>query len=323
MKVLVVDDNIAIQEILKDILIQEGHVVRIAGSIDEAVDSILEFKPNAILLDTIINDEDGLQVLVRAHEQDHEVDLNAVLIKGVNDEAPTDNSFIKAIVNKPFKSSDISAALSVLVATKEAQMVEAATSAKPKKGLFGFKKKKQLQPAAPSAPAEHIDTDETAIIAEYISSEGPMYGRSYIFFEKEPSKIFDFVNIFSPSDYNILVISSENSKAVKQNYGEDNLEVATLSAGVRGRFQDINALGTLTVFIKDYIRTHDRPIVMIENFTDIIDNNGLNHSLVFLHQLVKADIDGKRTTFVVSVDPSILTTKDRNILLGDMSEYSN
>ncbi len=322
MKVLVVDDNIAIQEILKDILIQEGHVVRIAGSIDEAVDSILEFRPNAILLDAIINDEDGLQVLVRAHEQDHEVDLNAVLIKGVNDEAPTDNSFIKAIVNKPFKSSDISAALSVLVATKEAQMVEAATSAKPKKGLFGFIKRKQ-QPASAPASSEHIDTNDSAIIAEYISSEGPMYGRSYVFFEKEPSKIFDFLDIFNPSDYNILVISSENSKAVKQNYGKDNLEVATLSAGVRGRSLDINALGTLTVFIKDYIRNHDRPIVMIENFTDIIDNNGLNHSLVFLHQLVKANINDKKTTFVVSVDPSILTTKDRNILLGDMSEYSN
>ena len=322
MKVLVVDDNIAIQEILKDILIQEGHVVRIAGSIDEAVDSILEFRPNAILLDAIINDEDGLQVLVRAHEQDHDVDLNAVLIKGVNDEAPTDNSFIKAIVNKPFKSLDISAALSILVATKEAQMVEAATSAKPKKGLFGFKKRKQ-QPASAPAPSEHIDTNDSAIIAEYISSEGPMYGRSYVFFEKEPSKIFDFLDIFNPSDYNILVISSENSKAVKQNYGKDNLEVATLSAGVRGRSLDINALGTLTVFIKDYIRNHDRPIVMIENFTDIIDNNGLNHSLVFLHQLVKANINDKRTTFVVSVDPSILTTKDRNILLGDMSEYSN
>jgi hypothetical protein len=57
-------------------------------------------------------------------------------------------------------------------------------------------------------------------------------------------------------------------------------------------------------------------------FTEIIDSNGLNHSLVFLHQLIKERL-GKPATFVISVDPTILTTKDRNILLGDMSEYSN
>jgi hypothetical protein len=86
---------------------------------------------------------------------------------------------------------------------------------------------------------------------------------------------------------------------------------------------DINALGTLTVFIKEFISKHEKPIIMIEDFTDIIDSNGLNHSLVFIHQLIKNRSGGKPVTFVISVDPSILTTKDRNILLGDMSEYSN
>jgi hypothetical protein len=38
---------------------------------------------------------------------------------------------------------------------------------------------------------------------------------------------------------------------------------------------------------------------------------------------VSAKSDNKIVTYVVSVNPSILTTKDRNILLGDMSEYSN
>ena len=51
MKVLVVDDNVAIQEILKDILIENGHIVKIAGSIGDAVKEILEFKPEAILLE--------------------------------------------------------------------------------------------------------------------------------------------------------------------------------------------------------------------------------------------------------------------------------
>ena len=319
MKVLVVDDNIAIQEILKDILIDEGHVVRIAGSISEAVDQILEFEPNAILLDSIVNDESGQQVLSHAHEKNPELSLDTVLLKSLNEEAPQDNPFIKAVVNKPFKSTDIAAALNVLVSKKEEEKAQEARNKRKKGSSFlsrirkGNNVKKQPK----------IEVDENAVVAEYIAAEGPMYGRSYVFFEKEPVNIVGFVNIFSPKDYSILVISSDNAKAVIQNYGHDDLDVLTLSAVARGKTMDISALGTLTVFIKDFIKEHDKPIIMIEDFTEIIDSNGLNHSLVFIHQLIKNRTGGKPVTFVISVDPSILTTKDRNILLGDMSEYSN
>ena len=118
------------------------------------------------------------------------------------------------------------------------------------------------------------------------------------------------------------MISSDNAKAVMQNYSHEDIDVVTLSSVARGKTMDISALGTLTVFIKKFIEEHEKPIIMIEDFTEIIDSNGLNHSLVFLHQLIK-ERPGKPATFVISVDPTILTTKDRNILLGDMSEYSN
>ncbi len=319
MKVLVVDDNIAIQEILKDILIEDGQIVRIAGTIDDAVDSILEFQPNAILLDTTVNGESGLQILDRAHERNHDLELDTILVKGPNDEIPKDNSFIKGVVNKPFKSSDISAALTALVAKKEEERALAAMNGK--KG--GFLSKMKLNKKAKTEDRPHIVVDDIAIVAEYIAGQAPMYGRSYVFFEKDPNKIRDFINIFNPSDYSIMVISSDNAKAVKQNYGNEKIEVTTLSSTGRGKTMGINALGTLTVFVKEYVRTHDKPIIMIEDFTDIIDSNGLNHSLVFIHQLITSKDLGRTTTFVVSVDPSILTKKDRNILLGDMSEYSN
>ena len=318
MKVLVVDDNIAIQEILKDILAEDGHNVRIAGSIDDAIEAIMEFRPDAILLDTVVNGEDGLQILARSYEIDRELELDTVLIKSSAEEVPKDNSFIKAVVNKPFKSSDIKSALTTLVDAKESEAAAIAAVPKKKgKGLFSVLGNKR------KTHERHIDTDDTAIVAEYIASEGPMYGRSYVFFEREPTKIHDFLSIFNPSEYNVLVISSENSKAVKQNFGHENIEVVTLSSNGRGKSMDINALGTLTVFIKDFTSHHGKPIVLFENFTDIIDSNGLNHSLVFIHQLIRGQDPGSVTTYAISVDSSILTSKDRNILLGDMSEYSN
>jgi CheY-like chemotaxis protein len=321
MKVLVVDDNVAIQEILRDILNNDGHVVRIAGTIDDAIDEILEFRPDAILLDAVINDEDGLQILVEAHDQDKDVPINAVLIKGIGDEVPKDNSFIKAVVNKPFKSSDISNALDQLVARTEAERAQDKQAKKKKSAgiiaSMGLRSKKN------SKKERHIDTDDAAIVAEYIAGESAMYGRSYVFFEKDPDKIYDFLGIFKPTEYSVLIISSENAKAVRQRVDSDSVEVVTLSANGRGKTMDINALGTLMVFLRKYIADHSNPLIMIDNLTDIIDSNGLNHSLVFVHQLVTIKQSNKPASFVVSVDPSILTMKDRNILLGDMSEYSN
>ena len=317
MKVLVVDDNVAIQEILKDILIENGHIVKIAGSIGDAVKEILEFKPEAILLDALVNDEDGLQILSRAHEAESSLELNAILVKGVNDEIPHDNPYIVATVNKPFKSSDISNALNKLIAKKEEERLALENATKKSKfgSIFGGKKKKTKE--------QSTTVDDQAIVAEYIASDSPLFGRSYIFFEKEPEKVYDFLNIFTPQDYSFLVISSDNIKAVKQRLGIENIEVTQLSASGRGKTMDINALGTLTVYIKQFVREHDNPIVVIDNFTAIVDSNGLNHSLVFIHQLITRKESDKAVSFLVSVDQSILTMKDRNILLGDMSEYTN
>ncbi len=315
MKVLVVDDNVAIQEILKDILIENGHIVKIAGSISEAVETILDFRPEAILLDAVVNDEDGLQILARAHDLDKSADLSTILVKGVNDEAPHDNPFIKATVNKPFKSSDISNALSTLIAKKEEERI-AREGAKKKKfgGLkFGRGDKKKN-----AKKTEDID----ASAQESGASDSPLFGKSYVFFEKEPEKVYEMLKIFNPTDYSILVVSSDNLKAVVQKLGVSDLEVATLSGNGRGKTMDIRALGTLMVFIKKFIDDHDNPIVVISDFSEIVDSNGLNHSLVFLHQLITKRESEKPVSFLVSVDQSILTVKDRNILLGDMAEYT-
>ncbi len=315
MKVIVIDDNVAIQEILKDILIENGHIVKISGNISNAVNQIIDFRPDAILLDAKVNDEDGMQILTRAHEMDRDLDLATILVKGVNDEVPHDSPYIKATVNKPFKSSDISNALETLMKKKEEERLER-EGAKKKKfgGLFGSKKKPE---------SEEQIADDTKVIEEHSNNEGPLFGNSYVFFEREPNKIYDFLKIFSPQDYSIQIISSDNAKAVRQRLGSDIFDITTLSAGGRGKTMDINALGTLTVFIKEYIHEHDNPIIVIDNFSNIIDSNGLNHSLVFIHQLINSKDSEKTVSFLVSVNQSALTIKDRNILLGDMSEYSN
>ena len=82
---------------------------------------------------------------------------------------------------------------------------------------------------------------------------------------------------------------------------------------------DIQGLGSLMVYINDFVKGHYRPVVVFDNFGDMVERDGLNNVLVMFHQMVIGSTDD--VTFAVSVDPSILTDKDRNILLHDMKQY--
>ncbi|MGN0098087.1 MAG: response regulator, partial [Candidatus Methanomethylophilaceae archaeon] len=76
MKVLIVDDNVAVQEIIQDILLHEGYAkadVKCVSSVDEAVSRIGDFQPDIIMLDTWVGDEDGLRVVSRCRENLGEV----------------------------------------------------------------------------------------------------------------------------------------------------------------------------------------------------------------------------------------------------------
>lgn len=52
MKALIVDDNVAIQEIIRDILSERGHIVRLASTVDEAVEKVKSFEPDVVMLDS-------------------------------------------------------------------------------------------------------------------------------------------------------------------------------------------------------------------------------------------------------------------------------
>jgi len=320
MKVAIVDDNIAIQEIIKDILMDNGHIVSISGTIEDAVENLPAFRPDVILLDSVINGEDGLQVLNRVHEIDPTVCLDTVLVRSQNEETPKDNIHILAVVVKPFKTADIPNALAIVSAKKESVKAGAERKASKSTGFLARLKKGNNKNVDNQ---EHLAVDDTSIVAQYIASDAPLYGRSYVFFEDEPNKIYDFVRIFNPDDYSVLIVTSYNPKVVKQKFGNDKIDVATLSSTGRSRSMDISALGTLTVFINNYINKNDKPIVLIDNCNDIIDSNDLNQALVFLHQLVSRKPEEKLVTFAISVSKENKNIKDINILLGDFSEYLN
>ena len=308
MKILIVDDNVAVQEIIRDILAERDHNVRLASTVDEAVEKIKSFEPDVVMLDSWVGDEDGMHVVSRIKEEMPNFDLKVILIKSSGELAPTDNPNIKGWVDKPFKSSDIIDAIEELKIA-EAEAVQAEEDRKKSKrrtktrsgGFLSRKRKTEPEPV------------------QDLSESGVVFGMSYIMFEPEPERVYEFVSLFDPSKYSILIVTSDRAKAIKERFSYESVDVIPLTSSGRAGTLEIQALGSMMVRISQFINEKERPVVVFDTFGDIIEANGMNPSLLMLQQLMTGMT--KVCTFAVSVDGTPLTGKDRGILLHNLHVY--
>lgn len=304
MKILIVDDNVAVQEIIQDILLDEGYAkedVKRVSSVDEAVSRIGDFQPDVIMLDTWVGDEDGLRVVSRCKENYNDIPLNVILIKSASEQVPKDNPYIKGFIDKPFKSTDVLNALkdvAEIIIREEEQNSEKKKRRKESRSLFRKKEKKKVEMSS-------VD----------IGDRGLSFGTSYMIYEPEPEKIYSFIGLFDPDRYSILMVSSEKAKAVRERFDRGKIDVVSLSPTQKSGSMDVHGLGSLMVYVNDFVKMHQFPVVVFDNFADMVEADGLNNVLVFFHQMISASKD--ESTFVVSVDDSQLTDKDENILKTD------
>ena len=308
MKILIVDDNEAVQEIIRDILVERDHNVRLASTVDEAVEKIKSFEPDVVMLDSWVGEEDGMRVISRSKEEAPNLDLRVILIKTASEVAPTDNPYIKGWVNKPFKSSDI------LDAIEEMKISEAAAEVAETQRKTRIKQR-QKKKRGGLLHRKKPQVEEVPDLAE----SGIVFGRSYVMFEPDPEKIYDFVSRFNTGEYDLLIITSDRAKASKERFSYVSLEVVPLTSSGRSGSMEIQGLGSLMVRVFNFIDEKERPVVVFDTFGDIVEANGINQSLVMLRQLMSGAT--KDCTFAVSVDAAPLTDKDRGILLHDMQIY--
>src|ERR671936_1862739 len=111
-RVLVVDDEPSLAELLASVLRYEGWSVRTAGTGAEAVRSAREFRPDAVVLDIMLPDFDGLEVMRRMRADIPEV---CVLFLTARDAVEDRVAGITAggddYVTKPFSLEEVLARL--------------------------------------------------------------------------------------------------------------------------------------------------------------------------------------------------------------------
>jgi CheY-like chemotaxis protein len=85
-QILVVDDNPLSRKLLNDMLSAEGYSVRHAASGMEALNAIAEQQPDALLLDIMMPDMDGFEVVRRLKADRQNRMLPIVMVTALDDE---------------------------------------------------------------------------------------------------------------------------------------------------------------------------------------------------------------------------------------------
>ena len=115
-RVLVVDDEANIAELLSMALRYEGWEVRTAGTGLEAVRAAREFKPDAVALDMMLPDFDGMEVLRKMRQDDPNIPVLFLTAKdAVEDRVAGLTAGGDDYVTKPFSLEEVIARLRALL----------------------------------------------------------------------------------------------------------------------------------------------------------------------------------------------------------------
>ena len=116
MRVLVVDDEQALTDLLSMALRYEGWDVRTAGTGSAAVQTVREFRPDVVVLDIMLPDFDGLEVLRRIRADARDVPVLFLTAKdAVQDRIAGLTAGGDDYVTKPFSLEEVVARLRALL----------------------------------------------------------------------------------------------------------------------------------------------------------------------------------------------------------------
>jgi CheY-like chemotaxis protein len=295
MKILIVDDNIAIQEILSEILTVDGNEIEVAGSFDDVLAKEGSFKPELIILDSILEGDNGLKILDMIPANP---DLRVLVLTANKDKLPKDTPYICGYVQKPFKSSEI------LAKVREVSDSIDAKKNKNKTKRFRFRLFSKPEPAK-------VENDI-----------GVRFGKSYVIYEDEPEAVYKVAGSLLSKGNDLLIVTSSRVKSVTERFRDGNVRVLGMSVKPTMGYVGISKLGTLMGEITQFTDAVEHPVVVIDSLEQLISANGLNAILTMLYQIVNNG-SNKASTLVVSVKESILTDKDKELFQHYMEVYTD
>ena len=289
MKALIVDDNIAIQEILSEILVSEGWTTEQTGDVDDAISKLESFRPDLLILDSKVNGLNSFRIL---DEMEDGNKVRVIIISRSKETIPDDNPNVIGVVTKPFKSSDI------LSCIRESDLVDSDKNAKGM--IHRFFGNNQQSNYAGDAPFEH----------------DVKFGHSYYVIEEEPDMVYE-LGMSLLKTCRLMIITAGRTKAVNDRFKGYDTKVIGLSTKAKVGYLEMSKLGTLMNMVMSFIEENDRPVVIIDSIVQLIGVNGANTVMTMLHQIISSS----KVTLIVSIEENYLSEKDVDVLSSMMEQY--
>lgn len=300
MKVLVVNDNPAINTILEEILTDDGHEVKCLSKLDEAEVELITFKPDVIIIEETIGGEDAMKFIDMI---DKDSDVKVLMLSNGKRLPPKDKPMIVGFVRKPFKAVEI---LDPIRRIRDGDNAIPASQ-----GLAEGKKAKRSFFGAKKPQKEEVKEEEESILR---------FSKSYVVYEQYPKLIFEVTKEFIVQGCDIYVISFDTKKTIWGLLGDKEVEVLNISAKGKWGVTDAAALGTIMADIMTYIDRSVRPVIVLDDLNKLIGANDLNRVLTFVCQIIQGV--AKPFTMLVSVAEDQFTEKDK-LLFAQYMERCN
>lgn len=106
-KILIIEDSLFNQTLLRKIL-QDKYAVETASTVQNAMEKIGSFKPHLILLDIILPDANGFDVLKNLKQLEHTRNIPVIIITGLESDEDEERGFLLGAVDyikRPFKNA--------------------------------------------------------------------------------------------------------------------------------------------------------------------------------------------------------------------------
>ena len=305
-KVLIVDDNPAIQEIVSELISRVGFVALTASGGKEALDISASERPDLILLDINMPDMDGWAVLRKLKEGGITDNAKVMMLTATSD-IGTDifglQDVVSDYIRKPFNNKELSDRMREALEDKEEQDDE---GAKESGGLFSFLSKKKAMPDE--------GMEKTRRSAKKYELRR---GLSYLVKEQKPDRSFDiFVDQVT---HNIpgLCITRQYPATVRQEWGLEKTPIIWLSNQLGKVYVNPSNIGILGDTVIRFIEKADDSVVMIDGIEFLIVNNGFDKVLKMIHRVTEVVME-YRSRLIISVDPRALDTRELALLERNM-----
>ncbi len=279
MKVLIVDDNTAILEIVSEMLSSEGYETRTASSGKDALAKTRSYVPDLMLLDINLPDMDGWTVLRTLKEEGLTENLKVIMFTAAVDigcDIFGLQGAVSGYVRKPFRGNEL--------LDKVRQALDGDKGRKTRlRGLLSRR-------------------DGTSLFDLDRSRNG---GRHQLLKEKEPRAIFDAAASHVSRGSSVLIITSEGPGEIRTRWGLEEIPIIQFSNQGGKATVDPSNLEMLAGIVSQFIEQSEGPVVVMEGLQTLIANNELEEVLGMMKGL-SAMLATQPALLLVSVNPDLL-----------------